>query len=189
MIMKIYAVECFTVDEVDENGGFLQTSAVSPDDLYTTDIYEAFRNFKSRIDSVKYGDSLDLYEVTLDCEEDAEVSLNSREFDEKYGSVKETQPREIIAEYFNHELASVIYFDVVEHMVRQSCRYFNMHEICKAAGVNYSTFRGFKNNRQYFSEEKLLAILRTMNRVGVSSWNNDLAVDIETVRGEICRTA
>lgn len=51
---------------------------------------------------------------------------------------------------------------------------FNMRVICEKAGISYSTYRGFKNNKQPFSRQKIYALLRTMNRVGNESWDDEL---------------
>ena len=51
---------------------------------------------------------------------------------------------------------------------------FNMRVICEKAGISYSTYRGFKNNKQPFSRQKMYELLRTMNRVGNESWDEGL---------------
>lgn len=51
---------------------------------------------------------------------------------------------------------------------------FNMRVICEKAGISYSTYRGFKNNKQPFSIQKIYELLRTMNRVGNESWDDGL---------------
>lgn len=183
--MKIYAVELSHVRKFDESGIAVELDSESSQDLYTTDIYEAFAYFKNKVNDVYYGDILTLAQLTFDGEEEWITSLNTDAFDKKFGGLKETAPREIIVEYLNHENADAFTCFVLDEMVRQSSRYYNMHEICKAAGVNYSTFRGFKNNRQPISDEKLLAVLKTMNRVGVTSWNDALAEDIADVKERI----
>lgn len=51
---------------------------------------------------------------------------------------------------------------------------FNMRVICDRAGVSYSTYRGFKNNKQPFSVMKKIKLLRCMNEVGNMCWDKDL---------------
>lgn len=51
---------------------------------------------------------------------------------------------------------------------------FNMRVICEKAGVSYSTFRGFKNNSQPFSAEKVNKLLKCMHDIGVQCWNEDM---------------
>lgn len=51
---------------------------------------------------------------------------------------------------------------------------FNMRVICEKAGISYSTYRGFKNNKQPFSRQKMCKLLRTMNRIGNESWDDEL---------------
>ncbi len=49
-----------------------------------------------------------------------------------------------------------------------------MRVICEKAGISYSTYRGFKNNKQPFSRQKIYDLLRAMNAVGNECWDEDL---------------
>ena len=51
---------------------------------------------------------------------------------------------------------------------------FNMRVICERAGISYSTYRGFKNNKQPFSRQKMYELLRTMRAIGSECWDEDL---------------
>ena len=51
---------------------------------------------------------------------------------------------------------------------------FNMRVICERAGISYSTYRGFKNNKQPFSRQKMYELLRTMKAIGSECWDEDL---------------
>jgi hypothetical protein len=51
---------------------------------------------------------------------------------------------------------------------------FNMRVICERAGISYSTYRGFKNNKQPFARQKIYELLRTMNAIGNECWDEDL---------------
>ena len=51
---------------------------------------------------------------------------------------------------------------------------FNMRVICERAGISYSTYRGFKNNKQPFSRQKIYELLRTMKAIGSECWDEDL---------------
>ena len=51
-----------------------------------------------------------------------------------------------------------------EKLLNQS-KYFNMKAICELAGVNYQTFRGWKNNGYSMSDEKLKKILDAMKKI------------------------
>ncbi|NLL90994.1 MAG: hypothetical protein GX222_01055 [Ruminococcaceae bacterium] len=177
--MILYGVELSDVN-LNENGEIVGTSCCGDDCFYTADIYAAFENFKSRIDKVYYGYLLDICEITLDLDP-GDISMYIDGFDKNFEYFKEIGPRVVIAQYFNHETWEGCRFDVLDHMVRQSSKYYNMRIICEKAGVNYSTFRGFKNNKQYFSEEKLIRLLQTMNKVGVGSWNEELYESIRYV--------
>lgn len=60
-----------------------------------------------------------------------------------------------------------------ELLIVQS-EYFNMRVICEKAGVSYSTYRGFKNNKQPFSNQKIYKLLKTMNTIGNECWDEDI---------------
>lgn len=53
-------------------------------------------------------------------------------------------------------------------------QYFNMKAVCEKAGIKYSTYKGFKNNNQYFSTEKILSLLKCMNDIGDGCWNDQM---------------
>lgn len=49
--------------------------------------------------------------------------------------------------------------------VLEKSQYFNMKAICELAGVNYQTFRSWKNNGYSFSDKKLIALIEAMKSV------------------------
>ena len=53
----------------------------------------------------------------------------------------------------------------LKQFILEKSQYFNMKVICEKAGVNYSTFRGWKNNGNALSEEKLRLLKNTMINV------------------------
>lgn len=50
-------------------------------------------------------------------------------------------------------------------------QFFNMTAVCKLAEVNYSTFKGWKNNGFGMSEKKIVQILKTMKEI-----SNDIEI-------------
>lgn len=62
---------------------------------------------------------------------------------------------------------------------------FNMRVICEKAGISYSTYRGFKNNKQPFSRKKMLELLRAMNIVGNESWNDSLEREYRALKKKL----
>lgn len=62
---------------------------------------------------------------------------------------------------------------------------FNMRVICEKAGISYSTYRGFKNNKQPFSRQKIYELLRTMNRVGNDSWDDGLEREYNVLKKRV----
>lgn len=53
----------------------------------------------------------------------------------------------------------------LKQYVLEKSKYFNMKAICELAGVNYQTFRSWKNNGYSMSDEKLLKIIEAMKLV------------------------
>lgn len=71
--------------------------------------------------------------------------------------------------------------NILEEEVRYKSEFFSMRKVCERACVNYSTFRGFKNNKQYFSAEKLLKLLDTMKAISGESWNDEIQAAVESL--------
>lgn len=61
----------------------------------------------------------------------------------------------------------------LKQFILEKSQYFNMKVICEKAGVNYSTFRGWKNNGNALSEEKLRLLKNTMINVCKGEENMD----------------
>lgn len=79
--------------------------------------------------------------------------------------------------YFKTEKESDYIGDYYEEMLFVQSKYFNMKAICEKAGICYSTYRGFKNNHQYFSTEKKLTLLRCMYDVGTNCMSKEMKND------------
>lgn len=60
----------------------------------------------------------------------------------------------------------------IGEMLTAQSEYFNMRVVCQMAKISYSTYRGFKNNKQPFSLMKKYALLRQMGEIGRSCWND-----------------
>lgn len=52
-----------------------------------------------------------------------------------------------------------------KEIVSRKCIFFNMRVICERAGVNYSTYRGWKNNGRSFSDQKAKLLYETMRNI------------------------
>lgn len=63
--------------------------------------------------------------------------------------------------------------DAPEELLRNASEAFNMHYVCDMAGVNYSTFRGFKNNHKPFARKKTLQLLKCMKDISNECWSED----------------
>ncbi len=46
--------------------------------------------------------------------------------------------------------------------ILEKCPYFNMRAVCEKADINYSTFRGWRNNGRSFSDKKARQLYETM---------------------------
>lgn len=53
----------------------------------------------------------------------------------------------------------------LKRYVLEKSKYFNMKAICELAGVNYQTFRGWKNNGYSMADDKLIMIIETMKNI------------------------
>ena len=70
--------------------------------------------------------------------------------------------------------------EVVEETLRVYSENYNMRVICEKAGISYSTYRGFKNNKQPFSEQKALQLLKCMFEVGSNCWDSELEETLQS---------
>ena len=65
-------------------------------------------------------------------------------------------------------------YQLFSEMLRVLSENFNMSTICMKAGVNYSTYRGFKNNNQSFSIFKILKLLHAMKNISEGIWDDEM---------------
>lgn len=91
-----------------------------------------------------------------------------------YSKYTNNEPlRTIVWDYYYQGNSDGLDLAIDELLVVQS-ENFNMRVVCNKAGISYSTFRGFKNNKQPFSPIKKYELLRCMGEIGKESWDEDL---------------
>lgn len=181
-IRKIYRVDMGDLVGWDEEnqtfGDFLPFCAINDEDttIVTAHLEKAYRHYR-KFEEYVYDDvrmELRSYEIQVTDEE--WEKLYSKEILE-YDDYKDYTPDSLqwieIAskQEFHNDVDS---FDsVLGELVRQYSENFNMKVICEKSGVNYSTFRGFKNNKKQIDKFKLWQILRTMHKIGLNCWDDD----------------
>ncbi len=58
----------------------------------------------------------------------------------------------------------------IDEILKYQSEFFNMRAVCEKAKVNYSTFRGFKNNGKLMSSVKIYQLLKAMKEIGDRGW-------------------
>ncbi len=184
--MNLFVVElCYAVVDDDKN---IETWSYTGESFYTTNLLEAVKVLKEKSEDLETNDlvTLSLYDLPIQ----EPISMNEEEFEQNYNGILVGSTSEELAMINNVDLSDSgeNYFDslldkveILEGFVRLKAKYFNMRVICEEAGINYSTYRGFKNNKRYFSEEKLIDILKTMQKVGDNCWDDNITDAIKTL--------
>ncbi len=143
----------------------------------TASISEAYRHYRKHkdndlIDNSLYELSAREIEVT-DEEWAALLKKRNLEYADYSKYVTKSNFRIIAWNYFYMGRTESHDSGIDELLVVQS-ENFNMRVICEKAGINYSTYRGFKNNKQPFSKQKIYELLKTMKNVGNDCWDDSL---------------
>lgn len=146
--------------------------------IVTANLIDAYQIYQEELEFMSDKDLVELTAFDINVSDKEWDSLKCKErlaFDD-YSMFETKAPFSILASEFVYqgEYDSSISF-IAEEMLRVQSEFFNMHMICKRAGINYSTYRGFKNNNQNFSIQKIYSLLECMSQVGNEclSWNNN----------------
>lgn len=183
--LDVYEVSFGTIDEWNEDEG-LKDWTCGPNDLcvYCTDIADAIKIYADNISKVGENEVLQINYMQIGIEKPLEEDfvLDFIEYENQYGKCIQYGHAFVIQDYYNHEGISDYYAnEALEYLVRDKAEYYNMRVICEKAGINYSTFRGFKNNKQPISDNKLIKLLETMSTIGRNVWNDELQASIDTI--------
>lgn len=103
---------------------------------------------------------------------------------EDYSNITKENTNWSLAWSYAYDAHSDSQDEVPEEMLRNLSAAFNMRYVCEMAGVNYSTFRGFKNNHQSFSLKKTYQLLRCMKCIGDECWDENLEEKFKALNDE-----
>ena len=196
----IYEVIWSAVDEWDEGGypiseGILGPVVIEdkeyPSEFYTTDILKAIERYDFISDviygavfSEEIGESVMLIKTEIYLGDDEWEILENKEILEISDFINlKTISSDTIAMEYQTPIDFGSYGDYFGELLRVESQYFNMKMICEKAGINYSTYKGFKNNNQYFSTEKILTLLKCMHDIGASCWNDEMQSHYRVLKG------
>ncbi len=182
-LRNIYEVEIGAIASWDEEAEFPEdiNSFISLDEVelpfYTASISEAYKFYKELHES-DYDDniftSVTAWEVEVTDEKWMELLQKGTLDYDDFSKYRSENALNTIAWDFDYEGQSDRDDSLLEELLIVQSENFNMRVICEKAGVSYSTYRGFKNNKQPFSRQKILELLKTMNAVGNDCWNEDI---------------
>lgn len=180
---KIYRVDMYYIDgwDIEEE----RPVELSPIDriegtdptFVTTDLYKAYCYYRERErgeDPESTGWELSAEEIEVPDEIWYEWERKDSLSFEDYSKWKTRQPVHLLAWTYSHPDGCDIHEDVFGELLINKSRYFNMRAVCEKAGINYSTYRGFKNNQKPFSYLKKMQLLRQMHLIGNGCWDNDM---------------
>ena len=186
----IYEVIWNTVDEWDDFGyptseGPIEKVMIDDEEyygeFYTTNILKAADRYDFISDMIldcsadEYGESVMLIKTEIYLGDDEWEILENKEildFDD-IAKFKITSSYMIAMQYQTPTNCDS-HGDYYGEILRVESQYFNMKAICKKAGINYSTYKGFKNNNQYFSRVKTLTLLKCMHDIGINCFNDSM---------------
>ena len=144
--------------------------------LVTANIAEACRLYRKHTENLWDDCFCELFareiEVT-DKEWNELLKKGKLQYDDYRKYLTESNRRSIAWEYSYHGKSDRDDSRVKELLIVQS-EYFNMRVVCERAGISYSTYRGFKNNKKPMSYEKELELLKSMSMIGGECWDKEL---------------
>lgn len=182
-IRNIYEVEFSEIVSWDEENdipgdtNIIESVGEEKFSLLTANITEAYRFYRKNKDFVLDNNGycrLLSREIDIDDKEWFEL-VNKDKIDYDVYSKYEAKPiYRDIAYSFSYNGKQECDDRALEELLIVQSENFNMRVICERAGISYSTYRGFKNNKKSFSSEKKCALLRVMNEIGNECWDEDL---------------
>lgn len=179
---SIYEIELSNIVSWDNGDDFPQDmdiiDSIDGEDvsLVTANIAEACRLYRKHTENLWDDCFCELFareiEVT-DKEWNELLKKGKLQYDDYRKYLTESNRRSIAWEYSYHGKSDRDDSRVKELLIVQS-EYFNMRVVCERAGISYSTYRGFKNNKKPMSYEKELELLKSMSMIGGECWDKEL---------------
>lgn len=143
----------------------------------TANILDAINFFEKQKDIISDDEFLELIATEIDVTDEEWYQLVKRgklEYRDYSDFIKTKELRSLAWEFSYKGHYDSDDSSVLDELLIVQSENFNMRVICGKAGVSYSTYRGFKNNKQPFSVMKKIKLLRCMNEVGNMCWDKDL---------------
>lgn len=181
-IRSIYEIEFSEIVSWDEENDFPGdmnpiVSIDGEDPSYTTaSITEAYRFYKKCKDDIVDNEYCQLTAIEIEITNKEWIELlNKGKLDYADYSKYETKVNfRGLAWSFYYEGKTDSDDSILEELLIVQSENFNMRVICEKANISYSTYRGFKNNKQPFSKQKMYDLLRRMQIIGNECWDEDL---------------
>lgn len=185
-IRKIYAVELNEItcwnEEENYPADFNPIVEIDNEDpsFYSAHLDQSYRYYRKNERQLDEYDSdlyLELSAISLeipDKEWKILYAKSSLTYDDYESYIIKDETQEVLAWSFTHGISSERQDDALGELLRAESENFNMRVICEKAGISYSTFRGFKNNHQPFSYEKIYRLLKCMHEIGEECWDDDM---------------
>lgn len=186
---NIYEVQLYVIEEWDEENEVptelnpvLSEDGIDPS--YTSArISDAYRYYLSNKEKYENDDNycfeLDAQPIEVTDEEwNALLKKGELEYSD-YSKYIIDRATTALAWESNYEYCHDGSDSALEELLIVESENFNMRVVCEKAGINYSTFRGFKNNKQPFSTQKKYQLLKTMHAIGNDCWNEALEKECE----------
>lgn len=148
--------------------------------LTTASLMHAYHYYKECEEDLESSDANTMVELTrtnIEVTEDEWKTLCAKEslsYEDYSPYVVKEEAECILAWSYKYDSKWDHNDDVPGELLRNLSEAFNMRYVCDMAGINYSTFRGFKNNHQGFSLKKTYQLLRCMKSIGDECWNDEL---------------
>ena len=181
-IRSIYEIEFSEIVSWDEENDFpgdmnpiISVDGEDPS-FITASITEAYRFYREHKDDLADDEYCELTarEIEISDKEWTEL-INKGKLDYSDYSKYETKANfRGLAWNFSYKGKTDSDDSTLEELLIVQSENFNMRVICERAGISYSTYRGFKNNKQPFSRQKIYELLRTMKAIGSECWDEDL---------------
>ena len=163
---NIYEVAEYRIDRWDDEKCVPDMeSFVLKNYLITPDIVKAFyfyREINNNNNESRFLHQLKPIKIEISDKEWLEMNKKDKLLEQDY--------KAYILEETADDIAYDLYFDgkgddkddILEEVLRVKSEIFNMRLICDMAGVNFSTFRGFKYNDKSLSKKKVKQLIETM---------------------------
>lgn len=151
--------------------------------LTTTNITDAYRFFRKYVDSIKDKEFCGLVSRDMEISDKEWRKLLEKDKLEcaDYEKYRAESKIRVLAWEYSYEGKTDGDDYVLEEMLAVQSENFKMRVICKKAGISYSKYLRFKNNKRALSSTEKMRILRTMHFVGNDCWEEEFDNNIANI--------